>query len=776
MEKEIYKATLKEMSEEKETSKEKIKRHRLLFILTLITTLAYITWRAFVTIPTVYGVASFVCGVILLLAEIIGVYEQLVNYSMLSHYTPPEMPEITDDMYPEVDIFIATHNEDTELLFNTANACTMLDYPDKSKVHIHICDDSDRPEMKQLAADLNVNYWGIGNNKHAKGGNLNNAIRQTSAPIVVTLDADMIPRHEFLMNTVPYFFIPVMKKDKDGKWIRKDENEIDPNDKIGFLQTPQGFYNPDLFQYNLYSEKRIPNEQDMFFKEINVSRTTYNACIYAGSNTLIAREALEKVGYIAIDTITEDILTGLRIQKYGYRCLATSTVLANGQAPINIKTLINQRERWGRGCIDAMKQEPTVFSGRLSLGQKVSYLTCQAYWWTLVGRFFYFLAPVVAILFNFHMVKAEVWQTLVFWLPYYILFNISMRVLTGDSWSAHWSGVVDTVLLPYVAMTIVIEQLGIKQKKFKITEKSVKQTKARASFIFGLPHLLMFLFVLAAIIQIFTKSIRMSMVFNPILLFWLLVTAKNLLFALVFMWGRDNYRLATRFYFNDPVTVESENRKIDATTCDVSETGMAFVMDSPHYISEKENVSVTFSYRGEKCEITGMVVHVIPVNEKWKYCINYGEMDFKTKKTYREYVYDRQHSLPVRLKANSSIIGDINNQIISRMEKNTSSVRKMPRVNLNYNVKTQDGQKGVLLDFNYYFARVNLRNINIFLLSDIKIDIAENVTLELAPAGLEDKTLYKVKNWEELINNEELPEILKRLQQGSQRALEPSVY
>ena len=60
---------------------------------------------------------------------------------------------------------------------------------------------------------------------------------------------------------------------------------------------------------NLYYENSVPNEQDYFFREINVGRNKANAPIYAGSNTLISREALELVGGIATGTITEDFET-----------------------------------------------------------------------------------------------------------------------------------------------------------------------------------------------------------------------------------------------------------------------------------------------------------------------------------------------------------------------------------------------------------------------------------------------------------------------------------
>lgn len=143
-----------------------------------------------------------------------------------------------------MDVFIATHNESAKLLYKTVNACTFLEYPDKGKVHIYVCDDGNREEIRKLAEDFGVGYLGLSDNRHAKSGNYNHALSCTFSPLIATFDADMIPRREFLVKTVPYFFIP--------------------EKKMGLIQTPQSFYNQDLFQFNLFSEKDIPNEQDFF--------------------------------------------------------------------------------------------------------------------------------------------------------------------------------------------------------------------------------------------------------------------------------------------------------------------------------------------------------------------------------------------------------------------------------------------------------------------------------------------------------------------------------
>src|SRR5699024_490742 len=60
---------------------------------------------------------------------------------------------------PDVDVLIATHNEDRDLLEKTVNGTTYIKYP-KDKLHIYICDDGNRPEIKKLADQYGVGYIG----------------------------------------------------------------------------------------------------------------------------------------------------------------------------------------------------------------------------------------------------------------------------------------------------------------------------------------------------------------------------------------------------------------------------------------------------------------------------------------------------------------------------------------------------------------------------------------------------------------------------------------
>ena len=293
------------------------KKRKLWFILMTLTSLIYIVWRLFFTLPLHDGILSLIAGISLFAAELISHLEAWIHMRCISRSSDISMPDVPKHLYPHVDVLIATHSEDADLLLKTVNGCLHMEYPDPSKVHIYLCDDTHRPEIAALAQKMGIGYLGLSENKDAKAGNLNHALAKTDSPLVATFDADMIPRREFLMKTVPYFFLPKMIEE-NGHWRMRTETEVDKDYTIGFIQTPQSFYNPDLFQFNFFAENNIPNEQDYFFREVNLGRNASNSAIYAGSNTVIARKALNAVGGIRTGTITEDFATGIDIQASGY--------------------------------------------------------------------------------------------------------------------------------------------------------------------------------------------------------------------------------------------------------------------------------------------------------------------------------------------------------------------------------------------------------------------------------------------------------------------------
>lgn len=736
-----------------------MKRKKLWFWLMTVTSVIYILWRLFFTLPLHAGIVSLVAGIALFVAEFISMLEAVIHYICMSKDKAPEFPVIPESEYPHVDVLIATHSEEPELLFKTINGCKHMEYPDPAKVHIYLCDDNDRPEMAKLAQKMGVGYFGLSGNKFAKAGNLNNALSKTNSPLVVTFDADMIPRSSFLMKTVPYFFLPEMISE-DGVWRKRTEEELDPDYKIGFVQTPQSFYNPDLFQFNFFAESNIPNEQDYFFKEVNVGRNSSNSAIYAGSNTLISRRALEEVGGIRTKTITEDFATGIDIQAKGYTCFAIDEVLASGLAPDDFPNLLKQRQRWGRGCVQTIRSTRFLF-GKLPFLSKLSYLSCLLYWWTFLRRIVYILSPILFTVFGVLVVRTSLWGILLIWLPSYLIYNHSLRLLSGKVRDQKWSNIVDTILCPYMILPILAETFGIRMRTFFVTSKEKTGTKS-AKIIYAIPHLIL---LAASIVGIYFSIVRMMLyknILGLVVLFWLCMNTYFLTMAVFFLLGRINYRSSQRFRAEIPVTFSVGTRCVHGTTCDISENGLSFVTDFPEFL----HGIVDFELRDGKwaARVSGEIVQVGQFGNQWKYGVKLTELPLEEKENYAQIVFDRLPTLATEIKTTAA-----KDLMVFFKRKTASSVlsqRKLPRIPLDASLKTDSGETVHVSNYNYQYmlltGTVPGPAFDVYMGNTV-------LHLKKTPSSVGGKdTLFEIENWENISDSLELHEALLELIQGKQ--------
>ena len=91
-------------------------------------------------------------------------------------------------------------------------------------------------------------------------------------------------------------------------------------------------------------------------------------------SAVVRRSALEKIGGFATETVTEDLHTSIKLHKQGYESVYHNESLAFGIAPANIAPFLKQRIRWGQGAMQVLKKENILFSGQLSLAQKLNYM------------------------------------------------------------------------------------------------------------------------------------------------------------------------------------------------------------------------------------------------------------------------------------------------------------------------------------------------------------------------------------------------------------------
>lgn len=690
------------------------KRQHILFVVTMILMTIYLLWRIFFTLPWDQGFWNVLFGILLVAAETITVLTtfELFIQKMQKKRTKLDFPTVPPEYYPDVDVFIATHNEPVDLLYKTVNACTCMDYPDKQKVHIYLCDDGARPEVEDLARQFGIGYLGFPGNKEAKSGNLNNALSKTSSPLIATFDADMIPQHTFLMKTIPYFLLSQFIED-NGEWRLRREDEMDEDFKLGLVQTPQSFYNPDLFQFNLYAEQEIPNEQDFFSREVNILRNASNAVAYTGSNTVIARKAMEEIGGFPLKTITEDFETSIRLQQAGYITYATEEVQAAGLTTTTVPSMIKQRIRWARGIIQSLQNTRAMFSSKLPFWTRVTYVSSFLYWWSFFNRLIFILAPILFALFDFQIVNTGFWEIVVFWLPSYFCYSMSMRYLSSNIRNQRWSQVIDTIFMPYLILPVLLETLFIHERKFKVTNKKKSDGPTWvSSLLYALPHIFLLLLSIAAIIRFVHGKYGWALFFSSIIVFWLVHNMISLCYALFFMLGRPAYRETERIRAEEDVTIHYKegNKRYQARTVDVSENGIALYVEQPIYMSPQTPVSLVVKSERYEANLEAVVVYVKKDGEGWRYSATVRPIHETDKRQYMQIIYDRKHSLPEQMNLWDTAYDDMVRNVKKRIVEPFMDKRKMPRISLHCPIVLTNGAKCTLRSFNYlFFSATGLR-------------------------------------------------------------------
>lgn len=506
--------------------KQKKNLKKFIYLLTIIFTIIYIIYRIFFTLPIRLGITSIIFALIVLITEIWESVDFFIYYfnSLNANRNSPPIPEIrniTD--YPDIDIFIATLNEPEFLLKDTIVACQNLDYPQKDKIHIYLCDDGNRATIKQLAENMNINYITRLTNKDAKAGNYNNALKHSNSPYIIFFDADMAPTPDFLSITLPFFLAPGHKK-------------------VGFVQLPQSFKNPDIFQYRFHLENKIPFEQEYFYNSLQIAKNQTNSAVFCGTNALVSREALEDVNGFATETLSEDIATGMLIENKGYTCIALNNIAAYGNSVEDFTGFAKQRSRWARGCIQMGKKYKISKCDGLSFRQKLEYHSCISYWYFGIRRLVYLLAPLLFSIFGIIIIDCNISLFLALWLPTYLLKRFAIDTLENHERSSTWNTIYETILTPILAVETLKELFGLSKTKFDVSPKTGHSSKmSKLNFKVLLFHLILLILNLFGFIMCIFKLQTAGLIVYLLPLIWTLSNVFYLSIAVIFDFRYKKY-------------------------------------------------------------------------------------------------------------------------------------------------------------------------------------------------------------------------------------------
>ncbi len=527
---------------------------RTFAVFTSMTQLAYLVWRIGFTLP-LFSVAGMIAGVLLVAMEALGFFQSL-TYHLLFIKKPLTETKRLEDLaqYPTVDIMIPTYNEPVRIIKRTVAGASMIKYP-KEKLNIYVCDDGSRKEIKKICEDYGAHWITRKEHNHAKAGNLNNCyIKYARGDYSVILDADMVPRNDFLDKTLGYFEDPT----------------------VAFVQTPQVFFNPDVFQRNLGLETDIPNEQDFFMEEIQRQREAFNALLFVGSGCVFRRTHLESIGFIPTGTITEDMATSLLLQDAGYHGVLVTDTFAQGLSAETFADHMVQRMRWCQGNLQVLKRfKPWRLKG-LSFMQKQIITDGGIYWLFGLKKIVFTLAPIFFILTGIPVLRADLFWILLLWLPSFIASILAMRLFSHKNRSWGWAHIYEMSLGPALAWAALLEIFSFGSKKFAVTPKGVSHSKTHFALKLALPHLVLFALSAASLVliglRLDTADAYMTVVYG-INAFWILYNLYAIIVSILICFEKPRVRQHDRLVVNRSIGIRYDDVYTIGSLVNISEGG-----------------------------------------------------------------------------------------------------------------------------------------------------------------------------------------------------------
>ncbi len=419
-------------------------------IFSISASMRYMYWR----ITETTGFEGFVdtfFGTGLIIAEFYALAVLLLGYFQTAwplERKPMPLPADTA-LWPTVDVFIPTYNEPLDVVKQTVFTAMAIDWPPE-KIKVFVLDDGRRDEFRDFCAELGVGYITRDNNHHAKAGNINAALKVTSGEYIAIFDCDHIPTRSFLQICAGWFL-------------------RDP--KLAMLQTPHYFFSPDPFEKNLDTFRAIPNEGELFYGLVQDGNDLWNATFFCGSCALIRRAPLEAIGGVAIETVTEDAHTALKLNRQGWNTAYLAIPQAAGLATESLSSHVGQRIRWARGMAQIARTDNPLLGPGLHIGQRLCYLNAMLHFFYGAPRLIFMTAPLAYLFFGAHVFQATAAMIAAFALPHLMHASITNSRMQGRFRHSFWNEVYESVLAWYILRPVLVAFINPRLGKFNVTAK-----------------------------------------------------------------------------------------------------------------------------------------------------------------------------------------------------------------------------------------------------------------------------------------------------------------
>ncbi|WP_409522286.1 UDP-forming cellulose synthase catalytic subunit [Pseudomonas sp.] len=421
-----------------------------MIVMSVIASTRYLYWRVTSSLGF-EGALDMFFGYGLVAAELYALVVLLLGYVQTAwplQRKPHPLPA-DSGTWPSVDVFIPTYNESLDIIRRTALAALAIDWP-RDKLKVYVLDDGRRTEFEAFCQSVGVGYITRADNLHAKAGNLNNALRCTDGEYIAMFDADHVPTRSFLQVSMGWFL-------KDAK--------------LSLLQTPHFFFSPDPFEKNLQTFRSVPNEGELFYGLIQDGNDLWNATFFCGSCAVIKRVPLEEVGGIAIETVTEDAHTALKLNRAGYDTAYLPLPQAAGLATESLSGHIGQRVRWARGMAQIFRIDNPLLGKGLALGQRLCYANAMLHFFYGLPRLVFLTAPLAYLIFEAQVFQAPALLIMAYALPHIMIASVTNSTIQGRFRHSFWNEVYETVLAWYIMRPVLLAMVNPTLGSFKVTPK-----------------------------------------------------------------------------------------------------------------------------------------------------------------------------------------------------------------------------------------------------------------------------------------------------------------
>lgn len=477
-------------------------------------------------------------------------------------------------LWPTVDVYIPTYNESLSVVKPTVFAASGLDWP-REKLNIYLLDDGRRPEFRKFAAEAGVHYLIRPDNFHAKAGNLNHALKITDGEFIAIFDCDHIPVRSFLTETMG--------------WMLRDR-------RCAMLQTPHHFFSPDPFERNLDTFGRVPNEGSLFYGLVQDGNDLWNATFFCGSCAVIRRKPLEEVGGIAVETVTEDAHTALKMHRLGYTTAYLNKVQAAGLATESLSGHIGQRIRWSRGMAQIFRIDNPLLGKGLSLFQRLCYTNAMLHFFNGLPRLVFLTAPLSYLYFEMHVINASAIVLALYVLPHLVQANLANSRMQGRYRHSFWAEVYESVLAWYIALPTLAALINPRAGAFNVTAKGGLIKETYFDWGISLPYLVMVTLNLGGFVLGLFRLFEWNTFEQATVLMNLIWTTFNVIMlgtAISVAVESRQIRTAHRVTMDIPVKIYLPNGEVkDCRTLDYSVSGLGVVLPEDLEISLGSSIAV----------------------------------------------------------------------------------------------------------------------------------------------------------------------------------------